>query len=173
MKITDNFLPDFEFISLQSTMYSPEFYWSYTKGIVDGQDDDFQFVHLFYTPKDGGQPCSDYWGNMLNLVKKMKIQTLYRIKANLRTKTPNIIESTPYHNDMQHLNLNKNENHWTTSIFYMNTNNGYTKFEGGTKVESVANRLVSFPAYMNHTGTSCTNINNRIVINFNYMKSPT
>ena len=58
----------------------------------------------------------------------------------------------------------------TTSIFYVNTNNGYTKFEDGTKVESVANRLVSFPANKKHTGTSCTDEKTRVVINFNYFK---
>ena len=57
---------------------------------------------------------------------------------------------------------------WTTSILYVNTNNGYTKFEDGTIVESVANRLVSFPSNMKHTGTSCTDEKTRVVINFNY-----
>ena len=56
----------------------------------------------------------------------------------------------------------------STSIFYVNTNNGYTKFEDGTKVESVANRMVTFPANMKHTGTSCTDEKIRVVINFNY-----
>jgi len=51
---------------------------------------------------------------------------------------------------------------------YVNTNNGYTKFEDGTKVESVANRLVTFPANMKHKGTSCTDEKIRVVINFNY-----
>ena len=57
---------------------------------------------------------------------------------------------------------------WTTSIFYMNTNNGYTIFENGTKVESVANRMITFPANIKHTGTSCTDEKTRVVINFNY-----
>ena len=59
---------------------------------------------------------------------------------------------------------------WTTSIFYVNSNNGYTVFEDGTKVESVANRFVSFPANMKHKGTSCTDEKIRVVINFNYFK---
>ena len=58
----------------------------------------------------------------------------------------------------------------TTSIFYVNTNNGYTKFEDGTKVESVANRMVIFPSNMKHIGTSCTDEKTRVVINFNYFK---
>ena len=57
---------------------------------------------------------------------------------------------------------------WKTSIFYVNTNNGYTLFEDGTKVESVANRMLTFPTNMKHTGTSCTDSQTRIVINFNY-----
>ena len=50
----------------------------------------------------------------------------------------------------------------------MNTNNGYTKFEDGSIVESVANRIVTFPANMKHLGTSCTDEKTRVVINFNY-----
>ena len=59
---------------------------------------------------------------------------------------------------------------WTTSIFYINTNDGYTKFEDGTKIESIANRMITFPANINHTGTSCTDEQTRVVINFNYFK---
>ena len=59
---------------------------------------------------------------------------------------------------------------WTTSIFYINTNNGYTKFENGEKVESVANRMVTFSTNLKHTGTSCTDERTRVVINFNYFK---
>ena len=51
----------------------------------------------------------------------------------------------------------------------MNTNDGYTLFEDGTKVESVMNRLVTFPYTMKHAGTTCTNSPFRMVINFNYV----
>ena len=37
-----------------------------------------------------------------------------------------------------------------TSILYINTNDGYTKFEDGTIVESVENRLVTFDSRMKH-----------------------
>ena len=93
---------------------------------------------------------------------------LWRIKANLLTKTPNIVENE-FHVDVFDGELKVREQ-LTTSIFYVNTNNGYTKFEDGTKIESVANRLISFPSNMKHTGTSCTDEKIRIVINFNYLK---
>ncbi len=57
---------------------------------------------------------------------------------------------------------------WITSILYINTNNGYTRFETGEVVESVENRLVTFPANLKHTGTSCTDEKVRVVVNFNY-----
>ena len=57
----------------------------------------------------------------------------------------------------------------TTAIYYINTCDGYTLFEDGTKVESVTNRLLKFPSNMKHTGTSCTDRDRRILINFNYL----
>ena len=58
--------------------------------------------------------------------------------------------------------------HWTTSILYINSNNGYTKFETGASFESIGNRLVTFPANLKHTGSSCSDEKVKIVINFNY-----
>ena len=56
-----------------------------------------------------------------------------------------------------------------TSIMYLNDNDGYTKFEDGTKVQSVANTMVTFPNDIRHTGSTCTNSNCRLVLNFNYV----
>ena len=53
-------------------------------------------------------------------------------------------------------------------IFYLNTNNGYTEFEDGSKVESVANRFVSFTGDLIHRGVSQTDTKARVVINLNY-----
>ena len=58
---------------------------------------------------------------------------------------------------------------YTTAIFYVNSNNGYTEFENGAIVESEENRMVVFPAEMKHRGTSCTDKKIRVVINFNYL----
>ena len=65
--------------------------------------------------------------------------------------------------------------HWKhencmTSILHINTNNGYTKFENGEVVKSVRNRLVTFPAHLKHTGSTCTDKQYRCVINVNYYK---
>ena len=65
--------------------------------------------------------------------------------------------------------------HWKhencmTSILHINTNNGYTKFENGEVVKSVRNRLVTFPAHLKHTGSTCTDKQYRCIINLNYYK---
>ena len=54
-------------------------------------------------------------------------------------------------------------------ILYLNTNNGYTKFEDGTKVISEENKLIIFDAGQKHSGTtnSC-DAPYRLVFNLNY-----
>jgi len=56
-----------------------------------------------------------------------------------------------------------------TSIYYFNTNNGYTLFKDGKKIDSVQNRLITFPSSMEHTGTTCTDQPFRLVLNMNYI----
>ena len=55
-----------------------------------------------------------------------------------------------------------------TSVFYINTNNGYAKFEDGTKIYSKDNRLITFNSQMKHCGTNTTDSKYRIVLNINY-----
>jgi hypothetical protein len=56
-----------------------------------------------------------------------------------------------------------------TAIFYLNTNNGYTLFEDGTKVDSIENTLLIFHGHRKHSGVSCTDQKRRIVLNINYI----
>ena len=165
MKIVDNFLDQKKFDELQSHMMGGEFSWFY-RTIIDYQDDEdkYQFIHNFYKKYF---PVSQSIEIMRSIVEIIDPISLFRIKANLLTRTPNIVENK-FHVDL--MMSEEKLKQWTTSIFYVNTNNGYTKFEDGTKVESIANRMVTFPANLKHTGTSCTDEKTRVVINFNYFK---
>jgi hypothetical protein len=166
IKIEDNFLAPRCFEALQQAMMGPGFPWYYNDSIDSGEDiDKFQFVHGFYIES---APISDNIQVMNPILGVLKPTALYRIKANLLTRTLNIIENK-FHADIGRLS-EENQKHWTTSIFYVNTNNGYTKFKDGTKIESVANRLLTFPSNLEHTGTSCTDEMVRVVINFNYFQ---
>jgi len=172
MKIEDNFLDQHEFDKIQQVMAGEEFPWfiryRYYAGppvSIEDTMDDHQFIHIFY---EDSYPRSEFTliASLLYLLQPVLI---FRIRANLLPKLSNIVEPVWFHSDVDILSEEK-QKHCTTSIFYMNTNNGYTIFEDGTKVESVANRLLTFPANMKHTGTSCTDQPNRIIINLNYFK---
>jgi len=167
MKIEDNFLKQEEFEKIQKLMGEPSpFPWFYADRIVFEDDvDKFQFIHAFY---DNHMPMSPFSNELDSIINIIQPFSIVKIRAKLLTRTPEIVEST-FHVDIPLLEENLKQ--WTTSIFYINTNNGYTKFEDGTIVESVANRMLSFPANMKHCGTSCTDERRRIVINFNYFEN--
>ena len=164
----DNFLGKKEFDKLQKLFiggnYENGLPWLYQPAI-DYPDDlnKFQFIHVFY--KNNKQMC--FFEALNPIFQIINPISLWRIKANLLTRTPEIVENA-FHTDFTQSEEKLKQ--FTTSIFYINTNNGYTKFEDGTKIESVANRMVFFSSNMKHTGTSCTDEKIRVVINFNYFK---
>ena len=167
MKIEDDFLNQEKFDELQKLMMSADFAWYFTDVVdyVEQVRDTFMFAHLFWVE---GAPRSTDFVKVAPILQKMNPLALWRIKANLLTKTPTIVENE-FHIDIGDASEEKLAQ-WTTSIFYINTNNGYTKFENGATVQSVANRMVTFPSHMKHAGTSCTDEKTRVVINFNYFK---
>ena len=167
MEIEDNFLEQTAFNELQTLMMHGDFAWYYNDHIDVKNEDkgNFQFCHTFYK---NFAPHSTSLDRLTPIIKVINPISIMRIKTNLLTRTPNIVENS-FHVDSAVL-TDKILKQWTTSIFYMNTNNGYTEFEDGTQVESVANRMITFPSNLRHRGTSCTDENTRIVINFNYFK---
>ena len=171
MKIEDDFLEQEKFDKLQTIIMGKRFDWHYHGGIdYEGESGKkFQFIHMFYSNMMSTSSFTEQMDSILEIINPISI---FRIKANLLTRTPNIVENE-FHIDSTDLSEEKLKQ-WTTSIFYINSNNGYTEFQDGriamenTIVKSVANRMVTFPANMKHTGTSCTDEKIRIVINFNY-----
>ena len=169
IKIEDNFLAQVEFDKIHKMIMGSQFTWLFSNSIdFKGDVDKFQFTHNFYK---NAAPTSDSIKMLESILEIIQPTAIVRIKANLLTRTPNIIENE-FHVDLGDGSGKMPEKlkHLTTSIFYANTNNGYTKFEDGTKVESVANRMVTFPTNMKHKGTSCTDEQTRVVVNFNYFK---
>ena len=164
IKVVDDFLDKDIFKYLQDTMVGPDFPWFYNPVIDDETEEEgkFQFTHTFYR---NNTPMSGFYNewNQILFTPIMGEGVLDRIKANLLIRTPEIVENK-FHTDIQPAKKS-----FTTSIFYVNTNNGYTKFKDGTKVDSLANRLVTFPVNTKHTGSTCTDQTVRIVINLLYM----
>ena len=160
MKIIDNFLSDVDWHNIATAMLGIDFDWHYTNALhYKTKDlDNFQFVNVMY---DNMIPKTKEF-NLVNPIinsEKSNIISLIKIKANLNPRRDRIIKHG-FHVDYPFK--------CTTSIYYVNTCDGYTEFEDGTKIESIQNRFVSFPSNLKHTGTTCTDARARMVINLNY-----
>jgi hypothetical protein len=157
VKIIDNFLPEEQFKKIKNIMMGDMFEWYYINGVVhnDPKSTQFQFIHVFFDrlPRENYLILED-------LIKKINPFSIVRIKSNLLTKTNKKI-TFPYHTDFKKSNL-------ITGIYYLNTNNGKTLFKNGEEVESIENRYIYFDSKLEHTGTTCTDKNTRVLINFNY-----
>lgn len=174
--VIDNFLGKQTFQEMQNRMLGSDFNWFYNNAIDRPEDvNKFQFTHIFY--KDNVGINSGEYSSIVSILDKLDIKNTIRIKANLLTRTLDIVKND-FHIDIEFIGGQKFLNSptrtsdiskYTTAIFYMNTNNGYTEFEDGSIVESVENRMVIFSSEISHRGTSCTDDNIRVVINFNYI----
>ena len=90
----------------------------------------------------------------------LKAKTFIRVKGNLY----------PSQNKLsQHKSHKDYEYEHKAAIYCINTCDGYTMFEDGKTIPSVANRLITFDGSMQHASTDCTNAKSRININFNYL----
>jgi hypothetical protein len=157
-KVVDNFLPEDEFKKLYELLDSAIFPW-YTEstGIAYlGDTSDKYFVHLFY--KDGA-PNSDYFYALAPLLNVIQPKALIRAKANMYIRNTNLIEHG------QHTDFEYEHNAF---IFYLNTNNGYTRMSDGTVVDSIANRGVFFNGESLHNSTNCTDALFRMNLSINY-----
>ena len=150
----DNFLPESYFREIQSTMIDPFFPWYYNDHVIHGEDNEFQFINVFYVDEER----REYYHLLDDVISRLNVKKLCRIKANLNPRTL-FKRNSGFHTDWDDV---------TTSILYLNTNNGGTQFKGGKFIKSVANRLITFDSNLKHAGVTCTDEKIRVVINFNY-----
>ena len=165
MKVIDDFLYEQDFKDLEDYILGPAVHWKYNPFKVKQSEDtdSFQFVHVVFEPtrfpvsiERSMVACDPIFAT---LTKRHQFDIMHRVKINL---TPRTVEHnyTAWHTDTKQ--------HNKTAIFYVNTNNGFTRFKDGTKVMSKANRMVIFDAQTEHSGVTCTDEKVRVVININY-----
>lgn len=186
MKIYDNLIDQKSFKNLQYTLHANDFNWHFStktnpKGLpqpnmrkfIDdngkgGDPYNTQLVHYFADYRSF--KYSPYIDILKPILNKYKYTAISRIKANLQLAQKDPILSD-FHYDF-YIQDGENqipEKAVTTLIYYVNTNNGYTEFEDGTKVASIENRLIEFPndnPKGMHRGVSQTDTYYRAVINF-------
>jgi hypothetical protein len=96
IQVIDNFLDKEEFKKIQSYMISNYFPWFYCDHVsYENDKDKFYFTHNFY--KDS-KPQSSYFSMLDNLLKKLEIKSLIRVKGNLHIRS-NKIKYNNFHTD--------------------------------------------------------------------------
>lgn len=174
VNIEDNFLPHDQFTNLQTTILSRNgtFPWTLSNIVHSNEDSlvdpkfNYQFIHQLFDFEDD---CKSSFLHLISpVIDKIKPSLFICAKINLRPSTESVVMSD-YHRDFAD---EETISRSTTSVFYINSNNGYTAFDTGKedRVLSVANRLVTFPSSAWHAGASCTDAPYRAVLNLNYVK---
>lgn len=169
-RVVDNFLPSEEFKLIEDIFLNDAgpvwFPWYFADYVgvrnPEKHSDGFYFMHNFY---DSNNPietrCSEFIYTLEELIfSKMGMQKLIRAKANLFPKTQNLIT--------YQMHIDQDEPH-KGAIFYLNTCNGFTVLGDGTKIDSIANRMLFFDSSKPHASTNCTDVPRRVNFNINYL----
>ena len=156
-----NFLEDKDFGTLADVMFGPHFPWFFQPLKVSESDTlsykSCQHTHMFY---DNDKINSEFFELIIPILNNLDIRSLIRVKANMTIGDPNP-EISGMHVDFPY-------NDSKTSVFYLNSNNGYTLFEDGTQIPSEQNSIATFNSQIKHSGVTCSDEQVRIVINLNY-----
>lgn len=160
-KIIDNFLAESDFKKIKEEMLGANFPWFLnstlvkTKELIDDRYN-WQFTHTFYR---NFSICSTYFEDLIDpLIIKLNPSALVRVKANLIPRTSEQI--------VHEFHLDHESFTGLVAIYYVNSNNGFTIFKNGDRIQSIENRLLIFEPNLLHTGTTCTDTRVRCLINF-------
>ena len=171
VSIQDDFLSEENFNALRDLISSTDYPWFYHAKLDyedydEGPPEPGFFCHVAY--QDNSPNSSFYKSHFLPILQALDVALLLRIKVNLNPRLPEA------YSGMFHVDNNSFPEHIVAkclaSIFYINTCNGYTELKDGTKIESVANRVVSFPLNTEHRTVTQTDEQTRLLINFNYIR---
>lgn len=158
MQVIKNFIKNKNiFNNIKSTLMGENFPWFFSDSVGHQQDKkDFYFRHSFY---ESNKQMSNYCNQIVSpILGRLKYNYLLRARANLYTKH--------HKNEEGEFHIDSNEPH-TVALFYVNSCNGYTKFQDGTKIMSEENKMIIFNGNMFHSSVTQTDTKQRIIININ------
>ena len=162
VELIDNFLPEENFKLLVEAILSQSFPFYHQDYITNSTEqsgiDHVNFTHLLHFKT---VPASTYYPFVYeNFISKISdLRSIIRSKVNCYPRTDkNVLHA--FHQDFLYPHR--------ALILSLNTCDGYTVFEDGTKIDSISNRAVIFDASVSHASTSCTNQKCRWNIIVNY-----
>jgi len=155
--IMDNVLPTDTADEIERFVGGSDFPWFFNdQGVAFENSKGHYFTHMLYIEN---RIYSQFFNVVEPLLAIINPRSIYRIKANLYPSTDTIIEHG------FHVDYNWDDIH--TAVYYVNTNDGYTAIEDGTKIDSIKNRLAILKPLVPHTSSTSTKTK-RITINFNW-----
>ena len=160
-EIIDNFLSEKSYKKIEETISNNYFPWFLQNKINNFQKDNvfnYYFSHTFFDNEKINSDAFNIWEELLS---KIKFKNLIRVKANLYPRTETILEHE------KHLDYTENG---ITSLYYINTNNGFTNLNDEIKVSSVSNRFLKFSNNTLHNSSTCTNQKYRLTVVINYIE---
>ena len=164
-KIIDNFLDAVSFKNLKGTVLKNDFPWFFSKSQTHSisettnEIDSFYFAHTIY---QDNRPYSAIYENfILEMLSRLGCNAVSNVRINLLTVKEKPILSG-WHIDIPY--------ECNTGIFYLTTCNGHTLLgeEEKIKIESIENRMLIFNSQIKHCAVNQTDVDRRLVINFNY-----
>jgi hypothetical protein len=159
--VYDNFLENRAFEYIESQVTNPGNLPFYIHDGVTGDGDGDAFLgHTIY--KDNEVKSEEpYKFIKQEIFPKLNVGIFLRSKVNCYPKTHEVHEHK--------LHVDYPFPH-KTALLSINTCNGYTLLEDGTKLESIRNRMVVFDGDTLHASTTCSDKMFRFNIIFNYIE---
>jgi len=169
-EVIDNFL-DKEYFDSLVTLFTEKknkerTTWAFENSIVYPKEhkkwkEENKLFYMTHTLYNNNAPMSPLYKHTFPLLEKLGAECLLRVKANLYPNTE-MIHEHPMHVDYTYPH--------SGALLSLNTCDGYTKLKDGTKIDSVANRILLFDAGEEHCSTTTTNTLARFNININYIQ---
>ena len=168
VKVIDDFLSQEEFEEVRDLIVFNWDFDCYFQKEVNGAGTDctkdfwnWYGTHMFYNKDSPADDCHILYDKFIPRFKEMGIfRSLMRIKGNFYPHTETLREHAPH--------IDYEFSH-TGALYSLNTCDGFTKLYDGTKIDSVANRILIFDASTIHNSSTTTNSAGRFNINFNFL----
>lgn len=161
-KIIDNALDKgyFEHLNKKILHSGPKFQWMFNEKVAthddDPNDEQFYFVSSFYNNNNIENP---FYYELKPLLDFLDVRAIIRARAIMYTNQgKQIIHKRHRDLDYDH----------TAALLYLNTNDGFTELNDGTRIESIENRLLMFNGFEEHSSSTCTDQKRRVLISLNY-----
>ena len=164
VRVIDNFLEHSQFIKIKNIISTNTFPWFYNDHVCfeDREKDllnNFMFTHNAFKI-DKNVRISEYFSLFQDVLSKLNIIALVRIKLNLMLKTEKPVTHC--------MHTDSDEDFYKSAILYFENNDGGTVFENKEFIQNKENRIVLFNSNMKHSGVSQTNTKRRTVLNIVY-----